>query len=195
MFKYVVVGNEKKTGLKDINCWVKHKWGENITETKLNITIGPVNKSMQPTKVTWQQTGEVMTEQESTESKCVYSDVSVTPPILTVCTWEARHYEVVQISQSFKLKSNKKMFGFFSLKGSLEVFLVVVWGKGGIRIMEKRAASGLVRIMGKTVRRVGILKRKGTVDSKSLKRRPGNTVTMACYGKGFRSQAIWDSAE
>lgn len=42
---------------------------------------------MQPTKVTWQQTGEVMTEQESTESaKCVYSDVSVTPPILMVYT-------------------------------------------------------------------------------------------------------------
>lgn len=123
MFKYVVVGNEKKTGLIDINCWVKHKWGENITETKLNITIGPVNKSMQPTKVTWQQTGEVMTEQESTESaKCVYSDVSVTPPILMVYTWEARHYEVVQISQSFKLKSNKKCLVSFLWKGLLRCF-------------------------------------------------------------------------
>lgn len=42
------------------------------TETKLNKTIGPVNKKMQPTKVTWQQTGEVMREQESAESaKCL----------------------------------------------------------------------------------------------------------------------------
>lgn len=32
---------------------------------------------MQPTKVTWQQTGEVMREQESAESaNCVYLDVS-----------------------------------------------------------------------------------------------------------------------
>lgn len=33
------------------------------------------------------------------------------------------------------------MFGFFSLKGSLEVFLVVVWGKGGIRINGEKSSK------------------------------------------------------
>lgn len=32
--------------------------------------------------------------------------------------------------------------------------------------------------------------REGTVESNSLKKGPRNTVTMACYGKGFQSQAI-----
>ncbi len=44
----------------------------NRTETKLSVTIGPVNKTkkqkkMQPTKFTWRQTEEVMRQQESAE--------------------------------------------------------------------------------------------------------------------------------
>lgn len=59
----------------------------------------------------------------------------------------------------------------------------------GIRIDREKSSKWSGENNGESEKK-GDLERKGTVESNSLKKGPRNTVTMACYGKGFGSQAI-----